>query len=443
MMGGLGIGGAEAAPAPPPPVTGGGFGTPLSYSQGGFWTPDIAGAPESNPFQMMYHPTYAEGIQSAQTAGVIAPNVANAVSGWSNDSSRYFNPPTQPTNPSFNGGGPINPLGVNNNLFFNNSPMQSIGAESTALSSPPIDSFVDRFSQIGAPTEGVTPEVVGERPYSSLSSSDLLFDKDAFKWQDTGAKVEGESSQSLMEGKPLRMLDVRSSAIPQQLSSTPSPTGVSAYAPQGLSAQASPASLLSTQPSPSGTVSNAINNAVANYGQGRITPEMAMRTAHIESSGNPNANPTGTYKGLFQLSDSNFNKLGGGNIFNAQDNANAGVKSLVNTNIQLERALGRLPTPSETYLGHQQGVGGATAHLTNLDKPAWQNMYSTAEGQAKGVGWSKTAIWGNIPDNLKYYFGSVDNVTSRDLFNIYDAKIRGIPLNLRPMSLSEAFGYRR
>ena len=105
MMGGLGIGGAEAAPAPPPPVTGGGFGTPLSYSQGGFWTPDIAGAPESNPFQMMYHPTYAEGIQSAQTAGVIAPNVANAVSGWSNNSSDYFKPQASslPQAPSSNG----------------------------------------------------------------------------------------------------------------------------------------------------------------------------------------------------------------------------------------------------------------------------------------------------------------------------------------------------
>ena len=32
-------------------------------------------------------------------------------------------------------------------------------------------------------------------------------------------------------------------------------------------------------------------------------------------------------------------------------------------------------------------------------------MYSTAEGQRKGPGWAKLAIWGNVPNDLKAQFG--------------------------------------
>jgi hypothetical protein len=69
-------------------------------------------------------------------------------------------------------------------------------------------------------------------------------------------------------------------------------------------------------------------------------------------------------------------------------------------------------TPAEQYLVHQQGVGGATAHLSNPDQPAWQSMLSTGEGRQKGEGWARKAIWGNVPDQYKAQFGSVDNITS-------------------------------
>ncbi len=58
---------------------------------------------------------------------------------------------------------------------------------------------------------------------------------------------------------------------------------------------------------------------------------------------------------------------------------------------------GRAPTPTELYLTNQQGQGGIAAHLSNPDAPAWQNMYSTGEGQQKGAGWAKKAIWGQRP----------------------------------------------
>jgi hypothetical protein len=52
-------------------------------------------------------------------------------------------------------------------------------------------------------------------------------------------------------------------------------------------------------------------------------------------------------------------------------------------------------------------------------------MASTGEGQQKGPGWAKAAIWGNIPDYLKPQFGNVNNVTSADFINMWRSKVEG------------------
>ena len=49
---------------------------------------------------------------------------------------------------------------------------------------------------------------------------------------------------------------------------------------------------------------------------------------------------------------------------------------------------------AEAYLAHQQGVGGATSHITNPDRPAWESMYATAEGQQKGAGVGQASYLG-------------------------------------------------
>lgn len=149
----------------------------------------------------------------------------------------------------------------------------------------------------------------------------------------------------------------------------------------------------------------------------------AQRVAEIESSGNPD-NTTGSYKGLFQLSESEFKKYGGtGSIYDPTANARAGLAKIAAENKQLAKAIGREPTPGEMYLAHQQGVGGATIHIKNPNQPAWQSMYQTAEGRAKGANWAKQAIWGNVPDSMKKKFGSVDNLTSGQFAKLWDDKI--------------------
>jgi hypothetical protein len=155
-----------------------------------------------------------------------------------------------------------------------------------------------------------------------------------------------------------------------------------------------------------------------------IDKALARRIVHIESSGNPNA-VTGSYKGLFQLSRAEFKRFGGGNIFDANDNAKAGLLKLAAERDHLAKLLGRDVTPAEIYLAHQQGIGGAVKHLSNPDQPAWLSMYQTGEGQQKGARWAKRAIWGNIPSNLKRQFGSVDNITSAQFVELWRKKVEG------------------
>jgi hypothetical protein len=143
----------------------------------------------------------------------------------------------------------------------------------------------------------------------------------------------------------------------------------------------------------------------------------------IESGGDPKA-VTGSYRGLLQLSKSEFEKHGGGDIHNAEDNLRAGLTKIKAEAAEFASKYGREPTPSDIYLIHQQGAGGAAAHMANPERPAWQNMASTGEGQQKGAAWAKRAIWGNIPEAAKAKFGSVDNVTSQDFMDLWDDKVR-------------------
>jgi hypothetical protein len=167
-------------------------------------------------------------------------------------------------------------------------------------------------------------------------------------------------------------------------------------------------------------VQQAIDNAARQHG---LNPKALQAFARIESSGNPSVQ-TGSYKGLFQLSNAEFRKYGGkGDIFDPVENANAAGAKLAAETKRLERSLGRTPTAGDVYLVHQQGEGGSMMHRRNPDQPAWKSMFATGEGQSKGEGWSKKAIWGNIPNADKQRFGSVENVTSRDFMKLWQDKV--------------------
>ena len=134
--------------------------------------------------------------------------------------------------------------------------------------------------------------------------------------------------------------------------------------------------------------------------------------AKIESDFNPR-DRTGSYLGLFQLSKSEFNTYGAGDIFNPRDNAMAAAYKFVNEAALFEAVTHEKLTFANRYLIHQQGWEGAAEHLGHPDRIAWKSMCATHEGMSKGERWCKLAIWGNTLPAVKREWKSVDNLTSR------------------------------
>lgn len=192
-------------------------------------------------------------------------------------------------------------------------------------------------------------------------------------------------------------------------------------APVTFGSTVPPASKVPTTYRPQTPYADTIQKWAQQYG---VDPNLMMRIAKVESGFDPR-NRTGSYKGLFQLSDSEFNKFGGGNIWNPEDNARAAAAKLANETATFKAKYDRAPSPTEIYMLHQQGEGGLDAHLRNPDAPAWQNMLSTAEGRQKGPGWSQKAIWGNVPTQDQTAFGNVQNLTSRQYLDLWGKKIEG------------------
>ena len=154
-----------------------------------------------------------------------------------------------------------------------------------------------------------------------------------------------------------------------------------------------------------------------------VDPAWMRKIMRIESGGDP-GNVTGSYKGLFQLSSREFARHGGsGNILDPEQNTMAAANKLAQDKLAFKEKYGRDPSLGDLYMIHQQGEGGFAKHSQNPDRPAWQNMLATGEGQAKGEKWAKKAIWGNVPDQLKRQFGSVDNITSRQFMDMWGEKL--------------------
>jgi hypothetical protein len=172
------------------------------------------------------------------------------------------------------------------------------------------------------------------------------------------------------------------------------------------------------------TTNSSIQNVATRYG---ISPDDLSRAVKIESGGNPRAQ-TGSYKGLLQLSQGEFDKYKtrpDASIWNPQDNLEAGAAKMRAEGAQFAKNFGREPTGFDSYMIHQQGLAGYSAHLANPNAPAWQNMLSTGEGRQRGERWARDAIWGNIPNQYKATFGNVDNVTSRDFIAMWGQKYGG------------------
>jgi Transglycosylase SLT domain len=136
------------------------------------------------------------------------------------------------------------------------------------------------------------------------------------------------------------------------------------------------------------TVGDAIEAAARQYG---LNPAVLKGIARIESSWDPtsNYNKTTQYKGLFQLGGEEWKQHGSGNIYNAQDNANAAGSLLRSHSNWFQKNYGREPTPSELYMMHQQGRGFFTkGTMTNIANNAYPGMSGPQTPQSFHQGWA-------------------------------------------------------
>jgi len=144
--------------------------------------------------------------------------------------------------------------------------------------------------------------------------------------------------------------------------------------------------------------------------------------AKIESDFDPKQR-TGSYIGLFQLSNTEFRNYGSGDILNARDNAIAAAYKFMTEAILFELSTHKKPTLSDIYLIHQQGVQGAAEHVSHPDRIAWQSMCATDEGREKGEKWCKRAIWVNTLPEIKHIWKSVENLTSGAFVKMWQDRV--------------------
>jgi hypothetical protein len=108
----------------------------------------------------------------------------------------------------------------------------------------------------------------------------------------------------------------------------------------------------------------------------------------IESGGNPRSNRgrATQYKGLFQI---NQVELGGrGDIYNPQTNAEAAAAVAASNNAWFEKKYGRKPTPTETYMMHQQGRGFySRGTMTNIAGNPYPGMSGPQTHESFERGW--------------------------------------------------------
>jgi len=162
-----------------------------------------------------------------------------------------------------------------------------------------------------------------------------------------------------------------------------------------------------------------IRQAASLYGLDSV---MMMSIAKVESNFNPRAG-TGSYKGLFQISDYEFEKYGDGSIWDARDNARAAAHMFLVQAEEFKWALGHYPDYAERYMVHQQGIQGAIEHYTHPKRTAWQSMCATDEGVLKGEQWCRKCIWRNLLPEWKRTFGKVDKISSGDFVSLWTGRI--------------------
>jgi hypothetical protein len=177
--------------------------------------------------------------------------------------------------------------------------------------------------------------------------------------------------------------------------------------------------LKSLEDTPRGTPVEEIKRVADAFG---LNFNFMKAVAKVESDFNPKQR-TGSYIGLFQLSNAEFQQYGSGEILDSRDNAVAAAYKFLTEDILFEITTHKKPTLNDIYLIHQQGWQGAAEHVSHSERLAWKSMCATDEGRAKGEKWCKRAIWGNTLPAIKHIWKTVNNVTSGAFVGMWQQRV--------------------
>lgn len=105
-----------------------------------------------------------------------------------------------------------------------------------------------------------------------------------------------------------------------------------------------------------------------------VDPRTMLMIAHIETGGRfdpDSVNKDTRASGLYQIMPANFrNGLNSRNVFDPLTNIREGIKHYKANTSYFRNKVGRMPSAQETYMLHQQGMGGGTALLMSPNKQA-------------------------------------------------------------------------
>src|SRR6266568_8014635 len=260
----------------------------------------------------------------------------------------------------------------------------------------------------------------------SRKSDSLPIYKDESRLQDGDLAPANANPDEPAIATDKAQLEDRSDVTPTNQSSDPRAAKenlsyLAYYAYSEVPPEAKPADtvLKSLEDIPRGTPVEEIKRVADAFG---LDFKFMKAVAKVESDFNPKER-TGSYIGLFQLSNAEFQQYGSGDILDSRDNAVAAAYKFLTEDILFEITTHRKPTLNDVYLIHQQGWQGAAEHVSHSDRLAWKSMCATDEGRAKGEKWCKRAIWGNTLPAIKHIWKTVNNVTSGAFVGMWQQRV--------------------
>ena len=272
-----------------------------------------------------------------------------------------------------------------------------------------------------------TPPIAVDQsePQPVRQNSDPLLEKDEARLQEersSGATVEPNVPPVVQEQAALEVApdaNIRESSVPSK--TKPDLSWLALYAYSELPPETKPADTIldALKDTPPGTPIEEIKRVADILG---LDFTFMKTVAKIESGFNPKAR-TGSYIGLFQISNYEFGKFGSGDILDSRANAVAAALKMMTEATLFEMFTHRKSTLNDHYLIHQQGVDGAAEHLRYPVRLAWKSMCATEEGKRKGEKWCKRAIWGNTLPAIKREFKSVNKVTSAAFVTMWQQRL--------------------